>query len=473
MTKLRHITWSRGLPIKLIAVGYIAGHLPVLLADRVAPMHLLQLAIICWFGYTLVVSEKFRNQVGKLIEQYQELFISLILLLSWAIISFVWGSYSSISGYKIILLGAGIIFGGAVFILLQSSKQTAVRTLQLMIYAGVALAIFSIWQFIGDNIGAPHWLTQIVPGGHWDQIDFSRSNGLSEEPQYLTTVLLLPASLLYFFVTTRTKHWHWLSWVAVDIAVLLSLSRGGFLAHGFLALLWVGYWLTRRQWRLIGWRIATSAVALVITLGLIGWSGSLPGHKGAEWTVRRYIEQASSGLLPLHTNFVQDQNPSGPVVNQFEDPKSDNSPEGRDEIGVVEESTISRLETYRQGLKIWLANPLNFIFGVGYGSIGSELHDRFNKGYTDKSLVNNQPIQLVAELGLVGLMIVAFLIWQFVRVFHRSRVSTPIKLMVAGLLLATAVQFLFYSAFHLPQLWLVIALSLYLLNKQQSARVRV
>lgn len=442
---------------------YPFSHLPEMGFGRftVSPIQLVEMALVVVTGILYAVDRQTRTAVNKLIKQNRRFGWALSGFLALVILSQLW-SGSTRGIYTTSLLTLGIGFGGAVFYWLNKTRLPVPKLGRLIIIAGIGLSAFTLFQFVGDNLEWPAWLTKSLGTADWRQIDFSRVNGFSEEPQYLTTVLLLPAALLYS--RFALKRHQVIGFLLIDMAVFLSLSRGGFLAHGLLGLFWLAAWAQQKDWRALGGRLTIAASALILTFGLIAWSGTLPGHKGGEWVVRRYVEQASGGLLPVHTRYVNSLNAKDTApsnrTEQLTNPLADNDPvSNRDEVGVVEESALGRLETYKLALEVWNENWKNRLVGVGWGNFGEHARGYKPDLYGPLSIVNNQPLQVLVELGLIGVLAAAIVILSLVRVFRAT--ATRTRRLAASLLIGLAVQMQFFSALHLPHVWITLALLLY------------
>jgi hypothetical protein len=440
-----HLLW-------LILALYPMSHLPALALGSfsLSVVQFLQLATLITGGIGLIVSADQRRRHNRLLMKYSPVSLSLGVLLALVVLSQLRVPDGRQGLYATLLLVSGAGFGTILIMWLDELKPKWARVERWLIAAGLAVSGFAVLQFIGDNLELPRSLTQILPTTHWDQIDFSRANGLSVEPQFFTTVLLLPAVLLNLRATRRLTPGMFACFVLIDIALLLASSRAGFLAVAAVAACWSVYWLRKKQYKVLGARILAAAAAFCVVIGLMAWSGSLPGHKGAGWVASRYVEQASGGLIPLQSAKFKDKTAT---------PSGDNSPKGKDEIGVVEESAIGRLETYRTALKIWNLDWKHRLFGVGWGGFGAAAAELEPGHHKPNSIVNNQPLQFLVELGLVGLIAAA----AFAVAVARAAVGEWRKpdVVALSLLLGLAVQLTFYSALHLPQLWLSLALLLY------------
>jgi hypothetical protein len=132
----------------------------------------------------------------------------------------------------------------------------------------------------------------------------------------------------------------------------------------------------------------------------------------------------------------------------------------------------------KEALAIWSANIQTILFGVGTGGFGAALHDK-NPAYTSQSIVNNQYIEVLTELGVVGLLaFISLLLFPMYRLF---RLHQWALLAILGALYS---QWLFFSGnINVPHLWVILAVAYafpYLYtstheyrNSSQSIRKRV
>ncbi len=445
---------------------YVASHLPELPfagSNKISPFQIYQLVtLLLWIGL-LAFSRVASHATAELYNRHRRLVLAIFIFVAYAALSLPLSGARDIPySYTVALLESGAGFGGAIFLLGTLVPNRLNIFLRVIVVAGIGLSLFCLWQFIGDNLGVPVWATQILPTTTWTQIDFTRVNGLSAEPQFLTTILLLPAAIMVIRLFSR-KNLGWKLPAAVlliDTAVFLSLSRGGFLAHGLLVTAMIGVAVWQKNFRVIGMRIGLGLVALILALLLVGWSGQLPGHRGSRWVVYRYLEQASGGLLPLHTNFVAQNKP----VLEIQNPDKDLGvavPEAgkKDDVGVVDQSTDSRLETYKTAFRLWIHSPRTIVLGIGWGNVGAEANKQFGESFSPKHITNNQTIQIITELGMIGLIIAG---WVALEIHYLVKnIRDPVfRAGVVGLALGLALQLQFYSALHLAQLWFCLALIL-------------
>jgi hypothetical protein len=132
----------------------------------------------------------------------------------------------------------------------------------------------------------------------------------------------------------------------------------------------------------------------------------------------------------------------------------------------------------KEALAIWATNIQTILFGVGTGGFGAALHDK-SPVYASQSIVNNQYIEVLTEMGLVGLLaFTSLLLFPMYKLFKLRQWAL---LAILGALYS---QWLFFSGnINVPHLWVVLAVAYALpylntstheyRNSSQSIRKRV
>jgi O-antigen ligase len=147
------------------------------------------------------------------------------------------------------------------------------------------------------------------------------------------------------------------------------------------------------------------------------------------------------------------------------------------EVGTADE----RLELWKIGLRMFIAHP---VFGVGAGSyrwtVGEfqspEQHAKFGRNLGGSKFAHSLFVELLAELGLTGAVVLAALLWRTwmdLRQVRRGRTDRRSTLTadgelfrvgryadaVTGSILACLVNGVFLSLLYFSYLWLLIALA--------------
>ncbi len=134
-----------------------------------------------------------------------------------------------------------------------------------------------------------------------------------------------------------------------------------------------------------------------------------------------------------------------------------------------------RIEIWKTGLRMWRANPL---LGVGPGNFrwvfdafqSEAQFDKFGRSLGGSIIAHSLPIELVAELGLAGLILLAFLVVRTWRDLGKVRddalsAKTPEALELRcyadatrGAILALLANGVFLSLLYYSHIWLLLAM---------------
>lgn len=300
----------------------------------------------------------------------------------------------------------------------------------------VGLAILMTPVFIGQYLLAVLGVDGVIRRAYQVSIfEFPRLHGFSHEPLFLANWLLVPA-----IYSIRKKGPQGIVATLITLMIFLTLARGaiyalvvGLLVYALVSRLSLGK--IRDLFRPVTTALGGALLIVAISAQL---NGSTP-LQGAF----RYMDHLTLGLFNsggasnVGTIDVGDRT----VIDTHQ----------IDRTGVVEASTISRIEAIKLGFEIYGDRPIT---GVGMFRLGEEANLKYPEVYQDTSLVtNSQPVDVLAETGLIGLVIIALLVVLKRRqLFRRSVLSV--------LLFALFFQFLFFTALFIFSFWLILSLAL-------------
>jgi len=224
------------------------------------------------------------------------------------------------------------------------------------------------------------------------QFGFARATGFTIEPQFFGSLLLAPILILChlrfkgrsglksdvligFFVTT----------------LFLTLSRGAIYAFalGLLVLIALNF----RQWKKTLCTVGLTLAGLAITLTLQGVLAQANPHFNETFVgaTTKTIHQLSLGTIDLRPQGTT------PVVNS-EAPAHD---------GYIEESTGIRLSLSQLALGAWSSSTTTALFGAGVGGAGMAMNSAYPDQIGVKEIVQNEYMEILLELGLVGFLFFA------------------------------------------------------------------
>lgn len=292
-----------------------------------------------------------------------------------------------------------------VFLGALAHKERLVRSLPkllkvtIIVSAAMALLVFvqffaGIWLVYGQGL--------LCAGCVSDQFGFVRPNLFAIEPQFLGSLFLPGALLLASLILQKKQRWYvWAAFCLVVAALLLTLSRGALFA--FLAGLMVLAVIHRGRLKRLG-MTAVLLVGVFISVTFMQGLASVMNPRIEETflgAASKSINQLSLGVIKLP---VVKNKPAAPsVVPTVVDEAKKEKPAYS---GYVEESTTIRLKFSDYALQTWQRAPwLEKAFGVGVGGAGIAMNRAFPEVIDAKEIVQNQYIEVLLEMGLIGFVL--------------------------------------------------------------------
>ncbi len=339
----------------------------------------------------------------------------------YATISILWSANSTRA-----FLTAGIIWllFFAVFAiiyitpLLNPVKNFRVNLLKTFFISSAIICIVCWLQAILDVLGAGRETTLLCQGCISQVFGFPHPSGFAIEPQFMGNLLLAPTlTTLYLIAFPKTGQTEAKSATSRETAsrtrlekigvvflallysatLFLTFSRGAIYAFAVgLAVLLI-FAIVKHQFR--PGLLSVPVVAFIFTLMMQGIFNVVgPTHGGFTSGVAKSVHQLSLGIIDFRPQTPPQDN-------------SDTTSENTSTFdGYIAESTDIRLNLNSAALKTWSTTPKNALFGVGLGGAGTALYE--NRAVTGvaspKEIVQNQPLSLLLELGLVGVALVVF-----------------------------------------------------------------
>lgn len=453
---------------------YPMSHFPLLPVFNVSPF---QLIAVMTAVYGIVVSLMALSRSSKITELYKRLLPMrwALIFIIWLSVSFAWGRHTSHELYYIGLVLISLFFTAGVYRLLRVSKLSLRLLSKIIIISAIVVSFAALWQFTAESTGLSRTYTGICPTCLQHDIGFARPSGFSQEPQHFSTILLGPLVLsLTLLLGSLSRRWQTLLWASVFVmitALLLSASRSGLIALVGVVGALSAYALVQKRRRFVLNISGVLVAAIIFTLAGVAWSGTVGDKAGSAYVAERYVAHATGGLVVVGGEQARLDKVDSSVAQKetakqqagIEDPNYITEGAGEGPSGAIAYSAQSRLETYKMALSIWTDNPRVFLFGVGWGGFGASAQQREPAAFTKDTIVNNQYLQLAAELGVIGLSLAVFAVWQLARLVLRSAQSNRIKLAIIVLFSAYGIQLFFYSGLHLLQFWLSAAIVAYIL----------
>ena len=300
-----------------------------------------------------------------------------------------------------------------------SKKMPTNRVLGTLVIGGTLIGIFAIFQFFADLGGVPTPLSGLREMYTSGVFGFPRAQATALEPLYFANYLLIPLSLLSIgAVSVGVSFWL----LSINyLAFLLTLSRGGIVA------------------------------AAIVTLGALSFSWSSRNWKSAFKIVASIA--AASGAALVIFNFIV------PQLSSFKSPDPEKVYANQLTNYEIGNPGAQRAKAREQATEVFLQNP---VLGSGPGTFGAYMHRRDPKN-PPSQIVNNEPLELLAEGGLLSfLTFVIFALSILFAGFRKLKKLNPIDkgmlLALLTFLIATSVQYLSFSTLYIIHIWVVIGL---------------
>ena len=299
---------------------------------------------------------------------------------------------------------------------------------------------FGFYQYLGDSVGLSTDLTGLRDLYTRTAIGFPRIQSFGLEPLYYASFLQIP---LYYYVVQYVfgeKKRPWLL-LAIITQIILTVSRGAVIAVTFAMLVFLASLIVMR-WKKTVW------VNVAKLFGIVG------------------VGILSSYLLILA---------SGQLTKLTEKPDSAGAQEAKNRVESTFRQTTNleeqddRARNRILAISAWKQNP---ILGIGPGNFGAFAVQEFPaySGSSGYIIVNNEPLELLSEAGLVGftlfLTLILVLVYYAVRLILKDKKlkqSTSL-IAISGILylIALAVQYQTFSTLYIMHIWFVIGMMMYI-----------
>ncbi len=319
-----------------------------------------------------------------------------------------------------------IVFGAAMAVVigtLVSSEALLRRAYACLAIGGIIFGLLVILQFVAPQEIARIFGQRIFLETIGERIEV-RATGPFRDPNYGALTLIALACISFYLALTCRKRWQrtvLFFGVAVQVvAILLTFSRGGYITLALVgsAVLW------RERYRLRIWRVALLAMIGLVLLATIG-----------------------GGVLDLVAARVR-------TVVEFARLLEEEPGQARQ----VDLSLWYRFQLLQAGIRIAFDN---FPLGVGWENFRYRV-TQYSAEVREQG-AHNTYIAVAAELGLPGLIALAWLLWTLWRSTGRlcKVAQGKISFLARGTrygLLAILIGGLFLTVFHEAVVWALIGL---------------
>lgn len=311
---------------------------------------------------------------------------------------------------------------------LVTNKDKLKKLIFAIIVSFILVASFGLYQFAGDMIGLPREVTGLRELYTKDILGFTRVQSTAYEPLYFANYLLLPIALI-FSLFLSGKGMVKKSWLVILLALgmvdlVLTVSRGGYLAL-FALLFVISIYYYKKIFTI------KNLIIIVVSGFFVGWVVMRAlGIGGNLFTLDKFSEH---------------------VTNAFYGASYD-----------------ERVDTFNSAISAWRDYP---IFGVGFGGYGPYTAE--HPDYVPEDgwrIVNNQFLEILAENGLVGLLLfLLVLLFLFVRSLRAIRIADDnylraVMIALLAVFIGIIVQYQTFSTLYIMHIWFVIGLMIAVQN---------
>jgi O-antigen ligase len=301
-----------------------------------------------------------------------------------------------------------------------------------LVWGAWIAVVFGMFQYLGDTFGLSQSVTGLAPNYIKTVFGFPRIQSTALEPLFFASFLLIPFSVLSVrqLIADRTRA---VTLFAVTATIVLTVSRGA-IAAGILvavSLLLPTCFYKARSWRKIliylGLIVAAAAFAYFLT-----FASSLTTSKTSD--DKFSAEKKTKQLVTQTVNF---------------------------------DSQDDRIRNRKLAWQAFKEQP---VLGIGPGNFDWYAKEAY-PGYQQapRVIVNNEPLELLAETGLVGfLTLLAFfatLLYSGLKYvlprFLSGELGNDGGVWATGLIAylgATAVQYQTFSTLYIMHIWVAIGL---------------
>lgn len=320
--------------------------------------------------------------------------------------------------------------------------------ISVWVWLATIIATLSIGQFLIEAFTPLQVLREAYGTGVFS---FPRVHGFAQEPLYFANWLLVPIIWLVY------QRKNTLISSVLLLSLFLTLARGAFVAVGIVVVLLLVLKRNKKDALSLKAIVPLFTIPLVSTLILVGLSTIHNSNDRFQDGVGRYLDHASLGLFNYEGASNVQPLPSIPSESstrtKTKQTYSYANVEGTDTKGVVEASTLGRLEAIEVGIDIFNDSLKNMLVGIGLYRFGEEASAKKPGTYNNDLISNNQFVQLLVETGIFGFTLFLAFCLYILFLIQDSKGAPFIWAFVALL-----IQYIFFSSYTLFPFWIVVAI---------------
>ncbi len=296
-------------------------------------------------------------------------------------------------------------------------QQGGERLIKPLLMTSGLVALFGLYQFLGDSLGlATHWTgLRAEVGNNYTKaiLGYPRIQAASLEPLYLANFLLIPLGILVAAIISGwkgiKKYWQHILFVILGVVFVLTDSRSAYLGLLVSVILIICLFWRQINWSKLGLLVIDGALIVFLSFGML----LIPN---GTTSLKQFIKHSTTG-----SDF----------------------------------SGVDRANTRAIAIEAWKTSPL---IGIGLGDFGTYMMK--NQGGDERQIVNNETFELMAETGLLGLLVIlGFLgiqIWQAVKGWVMDRQKLWWLGAQIGIFLGILVHWQFFSTLYTIPIWVLL-----------------
>ena len=378
--------------------------------------------------------------------QENHLFLTPLLFPLYLTLTAIWSANPLRACLTAGILWCLIITGVVIFTTFHQKKLLNCRKFFRFFFFSASIFCIICWlQSLLDILNVGREVTLLCSGCTSRMFGFPHPSGFAIEPQFMGNLLLAPTLLTLFF-WTKPKPSNALpfgrrtlltSTLLFSSTLFLTFSRGAIYAFalGFAVLFLMNLIKLKNShfWKTLP-LLALSAIFVIFAQGV--FSALSPTNSTFLGGIEKSISQMTLGKINLSLETEPAESSFAP------EPKATDKSEPVFS-GYVEESTDTRLKFNRIALELAPESASSLIFGYGLGSAGEIM---FAKGKTSTpfEIVQNEPLSLLLETGLIGILLALAAFVAILRLIIAQSPS-PERYFLFSLITAFAFSLLFFS----------------------------
>jgi O-antigen ligase len=308
-----------------------------------------------------------------------------------------------------------------------------------LILGAVTGALFGWFQYLGVTFGLSDNVTLIREMYNADALGFPRMHSLTLEPQFYASTLIAP--FLYLFwrvIETPHRIHHMILLFVFVVTFFMTVSRGAFFglvaAAAFLLIIHLlkNHKTSPRDVLSVLFR---PVLITIIAVGFIAYLVLAYASNTTLVSIETFIDQITIGFVDIQ------------IAN-----------DGAGVNGLIESSTSGRIYMTERALEIYSQSLPTTLVGIGAGSFGPLFLSNFGQG-SGNDIVNNQYIEILTELGIIGLVLFLAFLASFAQTVRQR--TKPYQVLLLAILLAYMIQYLFFSLqTNVLHIWLFVGVAL-------------